>query len=165
MSRLLRHLTLTTRASSLSPTSFIFPTISPSDSSSLALDKFPCEDARRSGGATQIPSPTGFEPKVIESEDLKPRKIELDRRDRSVSQERISGNNYQTPTSEDTDEFGIPTASHRRIPTVTQQKVLQTRILKMENCEKCRLHCCICEDEVILNLFENQQFMGNRNQR
>ena len=46
---------------------------------------------------------------MIESEDLEPRKIELDRNlgtDPFQTQERITGNNYQNPTSEDMDELG-----------------------------------------------------------
>ena len=55
----------------------------------LAHDPLPCEDPRRSGGSTEIPSPTrkshlGYEPKliepnVIEPKDFEPRRIELDR--------------------------------------------------------------------------------------
>ena len=64
--------------SSLSPTSPLFPTFSPSHPSPVAHDPFlPCEDPRQSGGSTQIPSPTGYEPKLIEPEDLEPRRIEL----------------------------------------------------------------------------------------
>ena len=57
----------------------------------------PCDGQRQSGGSTQIPSLTGYEPKsvefkdleteVIEPEDLEPRRIELGQEswDRSVS--------------------------------------------------------------------------------
>ena len=91
MSRSLPHLTLTTSTSSLSPTSPIFPTPSPSHPSPLAHDPcLPCDDSRQSGGSTQIPSLTGCEPKVIEPEDLEPRRIELDRNlGTDPSQERI----------------------------------------------------------------------------
>ena len=51
MSRSLPHLTLTTSTGSLSLTSPIFPTFSPSHPSPLAHDPFlPCEDPRQSGG-------------------------------------------------------------------------------------------------------------------
>ena len=48
-------------------------------------------------------------PKIIESEDLEPRRIELDRNlgtDPYQTQERIMGENYQNPIAEDKDEFG-----------------------------------------------------------
>ena len=43
-----------------------------------------------------------------------------------------------------------PTSSHRCVPIMTQQKALTTRILKMENYEKCWLHRCIygCERKI-----------------
>ena len=94
MSRSLPHLTLTTSTRALSLTSPIFPTFSPSHPSPLAHDPYlPCEDPRQGGGSTQIPSPTGHEPKVIELEDLEPRRIEL-------------GDNYQNPIAEHMEEFG-----------------------------------------------------------
>ena len=56
----------------------------------MILEPFiPCDVPRQSGGSTQIPSLTGYEPKsvenkafdteAIEPEDLEPRRIELDR--------------------------------------------------------------------------------------
>ena len=56
----------------------------------MILDPWkPCDVPRLSGGSTQIPSLTGYEPKsveikaidteAIEPEDLEPRSIELDR--------------------------------------------------------------------------------------
>ena len=56
----------------------------------MALDPYlPCDVSRQSGGSTQIPFLTGYEPKsvenkafdteAIEPEDLDPRRIELDR--------------------------------------------------------------------------------------
>ena len=110
MSRFLWHLTLITSTSSLSPTPSIFPMFSPSHPSLLASDPYlPCEDPRQRGGSTQIPSLTGYEPKVIKPENLEPRRIELDRNlgtDPYQTQERIMGNNYQNPISKDMDEFG-----------------------------------------------------------
>ena len=76
---------------------------------SMVLDPYvPCDDSRRSGGSTRIPSPTGYEPKVIEPEDLEPRRIEIDKNhgtDPYQTQERM-GDNYQNPITEDMDEFG-----------------------------------------------------------
>ena len=43
---------------------------------------------------------------------------------------------------------------------MAQQKVLQTRISKMENYEKCWLHRCIYEGEEILVLLEDLQLQG-----
>ena len=110
MSRSLPHLTLTTSTSSLSPTSPTFPTFSPSHPSPSAHDPYlPCEDPRQSGGSTQIPSLTGYEPKVIEPEDLGPRRVETNRNlgtDPYQTQERIMGDNYPNPIAEDMDEFG-----------------------------------------------------------
>ena len=96
MSHSLPHLTLTTSTSSLSPissTSPIFPTVSPLQTSLVILNPYiPCDVPRQSGGSTQIPSLTGYEPKAIETEAIElegPRaqKNELDRNlgDRSVS--------------------------------------------------------------------------------
>ena len=56
----------------------------------MILDPYiPCDVPRQSGGSTQIPSLTGYEPKSVENkafdtegiepEDLEPRRIELDR--------------------------------------------------------------------------------------
>ena len=81
MSLSLPHLTLTTSTSSRSPTSPIFPTITPTPTRpSVHDDCSPCDDPRQSGGSTQIPSLTGYEPEVIEikPEDLEPRWIEFD---------------------------------------------------------------------------------------
>ena len=54
-----------------------------------------------------MPSITGCESKVIESEVLEPRRIELDRNlgtDPYQTQERIMGENYQNPTAEENEE-------------------------------------------------------------
>ena len=120
---------------------------------------FPCDGPRQSDGSTQIPSLTGYEPKsvefknidaeAIEPEDLEPRRVELDRNlgtDPYQIQERFMRNSL----TGDMDEFGKlvqrrPTSSHRDIPITTQRRALQTRILKMENYEKCWLHHCICK--------------------
>ena len=156
MFRSLPHLTVTTSTRSLSLTSPIFPTFSPSHPSPLAHDPYlPCEDPQQGGGSTQIPSLTGYEPKVIELEDLEPRRIEL-------------GDNYQNPIAEHMEEFGkvgVETShlSHRCIPNMTQQRALQTRIWKMENYEKCRLHRCFYgSDRKILGLPEDRQLQGTR---
>ena len=94
MSRSLPHLTLTTSTRALSLTSPVFPSFPPSHPSPVVHDPYlPCEDPRQGGGSTQIPSPTGYDPKVIELEDLEPRRIEL-------------GDYYQNPLAEHMEEFG-----------------------------------------------------------
>ena len=54
-----------------------------------------------------------------------------------------------------------PTSSPRCIPIVTMRRALQTRILKVENYEKCRLHHWKCKVEETLNLLECQSHRGN----
>ena len=86
----------------------------------MTLDPcIPCDVPRQSGGLTQIPSLTGYEPKSVENkafdteaikaEYLEPRRIELERNlwtDPYQRQERFMRNNNQNPISEDMDEFG-----------------------------------------------------------
>ena len=80
MSRPLPHSTLTSCTSSLSPTSPIFQSFSPTQSGPLSYDLYVhCDDPRRSDGITKSTTPTGYEPKLIAPEDLEPKKIELDR--------------------------------------------------------------------------------------
>ena len=75
----------------------------------------PCDVPRQSGGSTQIPSLTGYEPKTVENkafdteaiepEDLEPRKIEFDRNlgtDAYQRQERFLRNSV----TKDMDKFG-----------------------------------------------------------
>ena len=117
MSRFLPHLTLTTSTSSLSPISSIsptFPTVSPLHTGPMILDPYiPCDVARQSGGSTQIPSLTGYEPKsleinaidteAIDPEDLEPRRIDRNLgTDPYQREERF----VRSSTTEDTDEFG-----------------------------------------------------------
>ena len=75
---MLPHVSLNTSTRSLSPTSPSFRP-SPSLSCPLELDQETLRDSRRSGGPTKSTSPTGYEPKVIQSDDFEPRRIELDR--------------------------------------------------------------------------------------
>ena len=91
----------------LSPTS---PSFRPSPSLSCApeLDQEP-RDSRRSGGPTDPASPTGYEPKVVQTDDFEPRRIELDRNletDPYQIPERILGDHCQNPVTEDTEETG-----------------------------------------------------------
>ena len=79
----------------------------------------PCDVPRHSGGLTQIPSLTGYEPKsveikaieteAIEPEDFEPRRIELGRNlgtDPYQIQERFMSNDHPYPITEGVDEFG-----------------------------------------------------------
>ena len=154
------HLTLTTSTSSLSPASPIFPTVSPTHTRSLVHDPYlPCDVPRKSGGPTQIPSLTGYEPKsfeikaieteAIEPEDLEPRRIELDRNfgtDPYQIHERFVRSSLAEEIWRELKKLVTMclTSSHRCIPNTIRRKALQTRILKMENCETCWLHHCIC---------------------
>ena len=115
MSHSLPHMTLTTSTSSLWRTLPFFPTISPTHTRPSVHDPdLPCEVPRQSGGSTQIPSLTGYEPNAIETEaiepeDPEPRRIELDRNlgtDPYQIQENFSRNNFPNPITEDMDEFG-----------------------------------------------------------
>ena len=145
MSRSLPHLTLTTSTSSLPFTSPIFPTTSPTHTRPSVHDEyFPCDGPRQGGRSTQIPSLTGYEPKLIEPEDLEPRRIELDRNlgtDPYQVQERFMRDNFQNSSLKiwrDLEKLVsiCPMSNHRCIPIMTQRRALQTRILKMENYEK-----------------------------
>ena len=77
--------------------------------------QIPCGGPRHSGGSTQIPSLTGYEPKsveikaidteAIEPEDLEPRRIELDR-NRGTDPYQLQERFMRNPLTEDMDEFG-----------------------------------------------------------
>ena len=100
---------LCTSTRSLSPTSPIFQSLSPSQSHSLVLDPYTCADPRRSGGSTESPSPTGYEPKLIQSDDLEPGSIGLGKNlgtDPYQIPERNLGDHCQNPITEDADETG-----------------------------------------------------------
>ena len=118
MSHSMPLLTVNTSTSSLSPissTSTIFPTVSPTHTRFVVLDPYLfCDVSRQSGGSTQIPSLTDYEPKsvetkAIETEAIEPRRIELDRilgTDPYQIQAIFMRNRYQNPIAEDVDEFG-----------------------------------------------------------
>ena len=104
------HLPQNTCARSLSPTSTIFRPYSPSlsgpTSAPWGLDQDTLRDPRRSGGYTKSASPTGNEPKLIQSDE------------------------YELQELNWTEILG-----QIRIKYQIQLKALQTRILKMENHE------------------------------
>ena len=146
-------------------------------------------DPRRSGGHTKAASPTDYEPKLIYSlaipqplriemdrnlgTDLQPRRIEPDRHigtDPQQIPERILGDDSSK-------------SCHRRyrrdwkiwcrlalrpikdiLQTTNQLKALQTRILKMENYEKCWLHRCMHmgEEKIMVLLKKTHSFRETR---
>ena len=120
-----------------------------------------CDDLRQSGGFMQTVTPAGYEPKVRETsviesqaispEDLESTRIELDR-------------NFGTDPYQIHERFVRSmclTSSRRCIPNTIQRKALQTRTLKMEHYEKCRLHHCICRIEKTMNPLESQLHGGD----
>ena len=126
----LSHLPLTTSTSSSSST---FPLTSQEHTTQVHQEhlvdderheRTPCYGPRQSVGIIQIPTPTGYEPKSIETqiigteagpedpEDLEPKRIELDKslqtdlRQLYQIQERSTEETYQTPITEEVEEFG-----------------------------------------------------------
>ena len=171
MSRSLPHLTQTTGTSSLSPTSPIFPTISPTHTRSLAHDPYlPCDVPRQSGGSTQIPSRTGYEPKVIEPEDFETRRIELDRNlgtDPYQIQERFVRNNYQNPIAEDVDEFGKVGVEMSYIQSQMHSEQDSAESIADSDLEDEELRKMLASTPCIqenMNLLEDQQLQGKRKQ-
>ena len=176
MSHSLPHLTLTTSTGSLSLTSPIFPTISPTHTSALVHDPYlPCEVPRHSGGSTHIPSLTGSEPKSVENkafdteafepEDLEPGRIELDRNlrtDPNGIQERFMRNNYQIPIAEDMDEFGKVGAEMSYIQSQMHSDHDSAESIADSDLEggELRLHHCFCRVEGIANHLESQLHRG-----
>ena len=110
---MLPHLPHNTSARSLSLTSPVFRPSSPSlpcpTLTHSGLDFETLRDPRLSGGCTKSASPTGYEPKMTQSDDFEPRRIELDRNigtDPYQIPERILGDDYQNPITKDTEETG-----------------------------------------------------------
>ena len=136
MSRSLPRLTLTTSTSSLSPASSVFPPFSPSQSCPIQI--YPATIHGGVADPLKIPSPTGHEPKVIQSNDLEPGRTELDRNlgsDLHQTLERI----YERWLSKSCHwRYGRIWTSWCRDalhPIKDTLRLLKTRILKMENYE------------------------------
>ena len=106
MSHMLPHVSQNTFTRSLSPT---FRSYSPSLSCPSELDQETLRDPRRSGRKTKSASLTGNEPKVTQSDDPE---VELDLNlgtdpyQIRVLDERILLDDYQNPSTEDTEESG-----------------------------------------------------------
>ena len=101
MSRSLPHLTLATSTSSLSPTSPILQSFSSTHPSLLSHDPFiHCDESRRSCGYSDLLFPKSYEPKRIELD----KNLEVEHQDQT--RERIVGYDYQSPITENMNEFG-----------------------------------------------------------
>ena len=57
-----------------------------------------------------------------------------------------------------------PTSNQGFTRTTTQPKASQTRILKMENCEKCWPHRCMHMGEEKIMVLKDPQLQGNQRQ-
>ena len=73
-------------------------------------------------------------------------------KDLDLSTESVLGDDHQNPITEDTHDGNswcrdVLRPIRRYIPIMIQLKTLQTRILKMENYEKCWLHRSVYMDE------------------
>ena len=120
----------------------------------------PCDVPRQSGGSTQIPPLTGYEPKhietkAIEPEDLEPGRIGLDRnlgKDPYQMQERFMRNNFQNPITEDMDECGKFGAEMSYIQSQMHSDYESAESIADSDLEdgelrKCWLHHCKCKVE------------------
>ena len=160
MSRSLPHLTLTTSTSSLSHTSPILQSLSPTHSSLLTHDPcIHCDDSRRSDGSSDLPSPTSNKPKRMELD----RNLQIEHQD--LTRERVVGDDYQSPIT-DMVSSRCPTTSHRYTQIMIHQKALLTGTSKMDNYVRCWLHRCMygSEKETLI-LLENPEHQGNLMQR
>ena len=113
------HLPLSTSTTTLSSSSPVFPPTSQTPTIHLEHNEHSgpdarshCDDLRQSGSFTQTATPTGYEPKIIETEegseavpkDIEPKRIELDRNLWTVPyqiKEGFMGENYQNTFTED----------------------------------------------------------------
>ena len=152
-----------------------FPTISPTLTRFLVHDElFPYDVPQQSDGSTQIPSLTGYKPRVIdttvieteaiEPEDLEPRRIECDRNlgtDPYQLQERFMWDNYQNPIAEDVEGFGkvgtekshVQSQMHADFDSVESIAVSD---LEDVDFQKCWLHHCMCKIERTVDHLEYQ---------
>ena len=72
------------------------------------LDRHTTRDSWRSGGSTEIPSPAGWGPKMVQSDVMKPRRTHLDSNpwtDPYQILERLMRDQYQNPINEKLDEI------------------------------------------------------------
>ena len=142
----------------------------------MILNPFlPCDGPRQSGGSTQIPSLTGYEPgsvefegvgaEAIEPEDLEPRRVELGRNlgtDPYQIQERFVRNSL----TEDTDEFGKVGADTSHLQTqmhfdYDSAESIADSDLEDGELRKCWLDHCICKIEKTVNPLKCQSHQRN----
>ena len=160
MSHSLPHLTLTTSTSSLSLSSPIFPTVSPTQDLWYTIHTYPAKFHARvadphKSHLSQIVSQKTIETEAIEPEDLEPRRIELDRNlgtDPHQIRERFMRNHYQNPITEDMDEFGKVGAETSYIQSQTHcdydsAESIADSDLEDGELRKCWLHRCIYRSE------------------
>ena len=174
MSHMLPHLSLNTSTISVTyltclPAFFSFTVLSSGIGSR--------SPARFTGGVADLPNlhlPQVMSRKWSHPTTSSLEEIELDRNigtDPYQIPERILGNDYQNPITEDTEEteklVSTWSTSNQGYTLITiQLKALQTRILKMDNYEKCWPHCCMyMGDEKIMVLLTNPQLQGNQKQK
>ena len=159
---------------SLSPASSVFQPFFLTQFCPLLLDPYlPCDDSRRSGGSTEIPSPTGCEPKLIQSNRPWANWAEL-------SLTGILGSRSTSPAhpGKHCGRWLSKSCHWRsgRIWTSWCRDALQfnqrcTPIIAYSDLEdgdlrKCWLHRCIFTDEVkMLILLEDPRLQGNQKQR
>ena len=108
--------------------------------------------------STKIIETNVIDAEAINPEDLEPRSIELDG-NLATDPYQIHERFVRSSLTEDMMKLEklVPmclTSGHRCIPNTIQRKAVQTRVLKMENYEKCWLHYCICIIEKIVNPLE-----------
>ena len=117
-----------------------YPTVSPSQTSPMILNPYvPCDGPRQSGGSTQIPSLTGYEPKTS------PEELSLTG---ILGQIRIKSRKdlwevLLLKTWTNLENW----CRHVLLPVTDASRLRLSGDWKMENYEKCWLHHCICEIE------------------
>ena len=138
-------------------------------SSSMELDTPSCFVVCRHWWVGKMACPTGYEPKMIQSDDLEPRRIELDR-------------NLWTDPYQNRKEFWKmtikillqkirrklekllstnPTFSEGYTPIMIQLKAVLTRIFEMEIYKKCWFHRCMhMGEEKMMVLLKKPQVSG-----
>ena len=134
-----------------------------------------CDDLRQSDGLTQTVTPTGHEPKIIETnvidaeaispEDLEPRRIELDR-NLGTDPYQIHERLVRSSLSEDMDELGKVGAEMSYLQSQMHSdydsaESIADSDLEDEKYQKCWLHHSICKVEKTVNILECQSHRGN----
>ena len=164
MSHPLQHLSLGASARSLSPTS-LFRRPLPHSPDRWYRIHIPAHIHSGVSDPLKSASPSGYESQFIQADDFELRRIELDRNlgtDLHQTPEKILGDDNQILSQKIRMKpeklVSRSSSNHRHTPIMIQLNALQTRILKMENYEKCWLHRCMCMgEEKIMVLLTNPQ--------